>query len=187
MLSKEELLAFHKVMKDKMFRYRTTSLFWETRTSIRPTEIDYDPIFTLKDRDIIKDGVTLYSLKNIYMAYDHIPEYEYEFALDVFGSWDQWQRLANDSTIRTHIKDWRLEVEVKLKAEAIRAMLAASREGDAKGVAAAKYIADKGYSVKRGRPSKEEVERERKISAGVSKDLEHDMERLGLSVVNGGK
>ncbi len=58
---------------------------------------------------------------------------------------------------------------------------------DAKGVNAAKYLAEKGYLPKRGRPSKEEVERERKIQAGVNKELESDMERIGLKVVNGGK
>ena len=60
----------------------------------------------------------------------------------------------------------------------------ASGDNDAKGVNAAKYLAEKGYLSKRGRPSKEEVERERKIQAGVSKELEGDMERLGLKVVN---
>jgi hypothetical protein len=54
---------------------------------------------------------------------------------------------------------------------------------------AAKYLADKGYAVlnKRGRPSSEEVERELRVQAGASKELEDDMKRLGLSVVNGGK
>lgn len=180
---KEEFQGWRDVMKDRQGRYRTQSLFWETRSD----EKGYIPLFTRKGYNHTVDGITYPSLKLIYLSYNHIPEYEYEFAMDVFGSWDHWYLFANDSIFRKDVKEWRQELDIKIKAEAIKAMLAASKGEDAKGVAAAKYLADKGYVQRRGRPSKEEIERERKISAGVSKDLETDMERLGLSVVNGSK
>lgn len=174
-------------LKDSMGRYRTQSLFWEFR--FKEDEDKYSPLFSLKEYDLEKGKVTYPSLKQIYMSYDHIPGFEYEFALDVFGSWDHWSKLATETIpeIRNTVKGWRDELEIKLKAQAIKSLIAASREDDAKGFNAAKYLADKGYAPTRGRPSKEEVEREKKIQAGVSKELQEDMERLGLSVVSGGK
>jgi hypothetical protein len=179
---KPEYQKYREQAKDTEGRSRTMSLFWETRRE------GYAPLFTIKDRIHVVDGVSYPSLKLIYMEYSHIPGYEYEFAQDVFGSWDHWQRLTKDSSLRNVFKEWREELDIKLRAEAIKGLIQASKEADAKGVAAARYLADKGYaSSTRGRPSKEEVEREKKIAASVSKDLESDMERLGLSVVNGGK
>ena len=178
-------------LKDKMGRFRTQSLFWEYAfiNNVREEENILDPIFTLKDQDIVKEGITYPSLKKIYLSYDHVPGFEYEFAIDVFNSWDHWVKLADNSTadIKAHIRSWREELEIKLKAKAIKSIMQTSLMDDAKGFNAAKYLADKGYTPTRGRPSKEELERHKKVEAGVNKELEEDMARLGLSVVNGGK
>lgn len=177
-----DLTKFHSQMKDDLQRYRTQSLFWELRYG---TEDKYPPIFTLKSENIERDGVTYYSLKKIYMSYDHVPNMEYDFALDAFGSWDHWNKLANDTIpmIKDEIKSWREELDIKLKAQGLKALINAARDNDAKGVQAAKYLAEKGYAPKRGRPSKEEVERELKQEAGIKKQLESDLERIGLKAV----
>lgn len=178
-------------LKDKMGRYRTLSLFWEYAfmNNNREEENVIDPLFTIKDQDIVRDDILYPSLKKIYMSYDHVPGYEYEFAMDVFNSWNHWDKLASTSTsdLKNMIKGWREELEIKLKAQAIKSLISTSRMDDAKGFNAAKYLADKGYAPQRGRPSKEEVEKEKRIQAGVSKDLEEDMKRLGLSVITGTK
>jgi hypothetical protein len=177
-----DLKKFHSVMKDDIGRYRTQSLFWELRYG---TEEKFPPIFTLKSDNIERDGKLYYSLKKIYLSYDHVPKFEYEFATDVFGSWDHWNKLANDTlpAIKDEIKSWREELDIKLKALGLKALIHASRDNDAKGVQASKYLAEKGYEVKRGRPSKAEIEAERKQAAGVKKELASDMERIGLAVV----
>lgn len=174
-------------LKDSMGRFRTQSLFWEFR--FKEDEEKYSPLFSIKDYELKKPEGNYPSLKQIYMSYDHVPGFEYEFALDVFGSWDHWNKLATETipAIRNEIKGWREELDVKLKAQAIKSLIAASRDGDAKGFNAAKYLADKGYAPTRGRPSKEEVEREKRVQAGVSKELEDDMQRLGLTVISGSK
>ena len=178
-------------LKDKMGRYRTQSLFWEYAFLNNNREEDnvLDPLFTIKDQNIERDGITYPSLKKIYMSYDHVPGFEYDFAMEVFNSWDHWTKLADNSTadVKEAIRTWRQELEIKIKASAVKSIMSASLDSDAKGVAAAKYLADKGYAPTRGRPSKEEVEREKKVAAGVNKDLEADMERLGLTVINGTK
>ena len=54
------------------------------------------------------------------------------------------------------------------------------------GLQAAKWLAEKGYVDKRpGRVSKDELARETAISLAARETLKEDMERLGLSVVNG--
>lgn len=173
--------AWFSALKDDRNVIRTTSLFFESKREADPVNT---PIFTLKDFDYTIDGVTYISLKLIYFSYDHIPGFEYEFAMDVFGSWDIWTKITK-SSIRHEIQAWREELEIKIKAQAIKAMMNASRTDDAKGVAAAKYLADKGYiegNTKRGRPTKEDVERERKIQAEVRDSVAEDMERIGMTV-----
>lgn len=76
-----------------------------------------------------------------------------------------------------HLRVWRDELEVKLRSEGIRNLRKASKEGS-RGVSAAKYLAEKGWEKKRGRPSKEEIERERKIQAAMEDDLEGDAARM---------
>jgi hypothetical protein len=188
---KEEYAPWRAVMLDRQFRYRTRSLFWETR-KIDREEVN-EPIFTIKPRahtvtSIDKKGLTTYpSLKEIYMSYDHVPGHEYEFAMDVFGSWQHWNVLCL-STLRDMIQEWRDELAIKLKAEAIRNMIVASKEASAVGVNAAKYLADEGYLPKKvGRVTKEEKLREIKLAAGIRDTLAEDMDRLGLSIITGTK
>lgn len=168
-------------LKDDLGRYLTHALFVEK--SYRSEK--FQPLFTLQPYNKTVDGVFYPSLKKIYFSYDHIPGFEYEFATDVFGHWDHWMKLTQDSSIRPFFKEWREEYEIKLKAQAMRSLIEVSRIADPKGVAAAKYLAEKGYVSRKGRPSKEEVARERKIEAGIRENLEEDMERLGLSIIEG--
>lgn len=179
-----DFTKLQEVLKDEQGRYRTISLFWELRHQAG----NYEPVFTLKPYDLQKEDKLYPSLKKIYMTYDHIPNFEYEFAQDVFGSWDHWIKLTGASLgVKETIQEWRDELDIRIKAQSLKAMMIASRDNDAKGVNAAKYLAEKGYAQKRGRPSKEEVERERKIQAGAHKELADDMERIGLKIVEGGK
>ena len=107
--------------------------------------------------------------------------------LYVFGSWEHWQKLSTSQGLKDLVQEWRDELDIRIKAQSLKAMMLAARDNDAKGVNAAKYLAEKGYAQKRGRPSKEEVEREKKIQAGANKELADDMERIGLKIVEGGK
>jgi len=164
-------------LKDKDGRWRTASLFIERRVDA------YDPLWTLKDDDVEVDGVKYPSLKKVYFSFDHTPGLEYEFAMETFKSWDHWTKLCG-SQLRDVFSEWRDELDIKLKAEAIRTIIRTTNEGGAAAANAAKYLAEKGYANKRGRPAKEEVTRERKIAAGVEKELEDDLERIQLKVVS---
>lgn len=164
-------------MRDDMGRYRTYSLFLEYAVE------NYDPIWTLKDTAYEHEGILYPSLKAIYFGYHHVPGLEYEFATETFGSWDHWVKL-NSSGLKGIFAEWREELEIRNKALAIRMLIKTSEIGGAAGANAAKYLAESGYASKRGRPSNADVERERKIQAGVEKELESDIERMGLKVVS---
>lgn len=190
-MNKQDLKKNHKNMMDSMGRYRVASLFWETRNALK--EEEFSPMFSLKPSSFTapsadkKTLVTYPSLKEIYMSYDHIPGFEYDFAMDVFGCWEHWERLTK-SMLKEDFQHWRDELTVKLKASALKKLMKASLEPSATGVTAARYLADEGYVPKKmGRTTKEEKVRQLKIDAGIRDDLSSDMDRLGLSVVNGGK
>lgn len=169
-------------MLDSMGRYRTTGLFWELRRNNEQAD-KYPPLFTIKAKDHTVDGKTYRSLKAIYFSYDHLPNVEYDFALDVFGSWDHWVWLATKSGLRETIKSWREELDIKIRAAAMKTIIEQSRDLE-KGLSAARMIVgDEHKGTKRGRPSKEETARQQKIAAGIRDNLEDDMERLGLKVV----
>ena len=173
-----------KSFKDKMGRYRTQSLFWEMR------DPSMAPIWCMKDYDLVKGDKTYPSLKNLYMSWDHVPGFEYEFAMATLGSWDHWLKLCNDTTpqIKDMIQGWRDELDIKLKAVGIKAIIASSSDNDAKGLQASKYLVEKGYAVKKaGRPSREDVERELKTDARAAKEQQADLERIGLTIINGDK
>lgn len=168
-------------LKNIMGQYRTQTLFWETR--YRATNEDSFPIFTLDDADKTVDGITYYSLRKIYMTYDHVPGYEYDFAMDIFGSWEHWVRIQKDSVLKKHFQEWQDALAVKRKAEGIKQIIKGMREDPIKGASNAKFLADLGWETKRGRPSKEEVIRQQKLQAGIESELSEDIERLGLSLV----
>jgi len=160
--------------KDSTGKYRTQSLFIE----YRDRNGNYAPIYNLKNYDQTDhDGNLIRSLKNLYLDLGDITEYE--FANLYFDGWDHWQRVCNNAYLKKEIDNWRFELELKMKAEAIRAIRAIAKdEGDKGQLSAAKYIAEKGWETKRGRPSKEEIAKERKINANLHSIVDDEYERL---------
>ena len=154
--------------KDVMGRFRTLSLFYELNTTDLPS------VFTLKERE--HKGYP--SLKQIFLSYTDPTEYT--FAMEVFGSWTGWQKISESAEIKKHVDQWREELEIKIRAEAIKAIAETAVTEGAKGTAAARWIAEGNWKGRRGRPSKAEVERERKIQAGIQDDISDDIERMGL-------
>jgi len=192
LLTKEELASLQPYMRSINNRPVYKSLFIEAISeSVKDNMADIDnegvkPIFTVKDHDYEKDGIVYYSLKNIYFSYDHIPGFEYEFAKDVFNSWDHWVGLCN-SSMKELIAGWRDEYTVMIQAKAFKALAKTAYYDGAKGTPAARFLADRGWEVKRGRPSKEEVERVKKVEAGLEREVADDIERMGLTLVKTGK
>lgn len=164
--------------KDKRNQWFTRALFFEYR---RP---DFKPMFTLKD----KDYRNYKSLKRIYMSYDHVPGYEYDFVMENLGGWEHWERLQASPDVGKHIAEWKTLKDIQIKSEAIKIIMKVARNPDSGScVPAAKYLTDKGYLEKgaKGRPSKEEREAKLKENKQIVKELDADLKRLGI--IQGGK
>ena len=104
---------------------------------------------------------------------------EYKPAIELAGSWEFWCQLKrNWPYFRNEILVmWLEEVDIKLRSNAILAMVEQSQ--DEKGTQAAKWLAEGRYTKRGpGKPSKAEVEREAKIAAGVKDATQEEIARV---------
>ena len=136
-------------------------------------EIGYSDlaVYTLKDDHYTYNGKLYPSLKKLFIEMGDPTEYS--FANTYLLGWRHWKRLCENKIVRKHIDEWREELEVKLRCEGILAAIDQARGGTFQ---AAKWLADRGWDKRgAGRPSKEEMEREkeflRKVDDGYSADI----------------
>tara|TARA_Y100001973_G_C5198246_1_gene335798 strand:+ start:723 stop:1247 length:525 start_codon:yes stop_codon:yes gene_type:complete len=167
--------------KDKMGRYRTQSLFHEFSYMRKPDD-DFNPIYTLKN----VPTSNLPCLKDIYM--DSNDPTEYTFAIQAFNSWDQWQKIKNNKALQPYLEGWNEELEVKLRSKAMSSIVKEAVSGKSS-FNAAKFLATGEWKRQhtRGRPSKIEIEKEKKIQAKLAEEFDSDAERIGLQLVNTGE
>lgn len=158
------------MFKDKEGRFRTLSLFKETCRNGSA----YTPEFTLKDHD--PGGLP--SIKRAFVTSEDPTGYT--TAMDLLGSWEHWNKLFSTKKFKEELDKWKEEQDVRIRSKAIKALKETALSEGSKGTSAARYLADGGYLGKstRGRPSKEEVTRERKIQAGIVNELAEDEERI---------
>ena len=152
--------------KDSQGRFITQSLFLEHGYN---TEFS---MYTLTDEDKTYNGKVYPSLRRIYL--ETMDPTEYEFATTYLWGWEHWQRLLANKAIREEIDKWREELEVKLRAKAIKSILNLS-EGKFE---AAKWAADGHWNTKRGRPSKDELAREKRIRERAAEEATEDASRI---------
>lgn len=156
-------------LQDTMGRPLTQSLFLELGYS------EYS-VYTLKEHDYAYKGKNYPSLKRLYLKEEDVTEYE--FATKHLLGWQHWKRLCENKQIRKHIDDWREELELKIRAQAIRDMqnLCASEGGN---FSATKFLADRGWEKRgAGRPSKQDKEREDRLADRLSDEFSADIIRL---------
>jgi len=114
----------HRV-QDSMGRNLTIALFKETNDG----RTDYEPLWSIKD------------WKEVYM---HLSDpTEYAPAMYLIGDWDHWIQIADKSQARPYFAEWRKELIVKLRSEAIQ-QLRVQASGP-KGTAAARWLAENGF------------------------------------------
>lgn len=156
-------------LKDTSGRPLTQSLF---------LEIGYDEdkaIYTFKDEDHEYKGNTYYSLKRLYLEMEDPTEYE--FANTYLLGWQHWKRLRANKILAKHFDEWEEELELRLRAQGIRAAIDQAAED--KGFQAAKWLADKGWQKNAvGRPSKHEKLREERMQAKLEDEFKGDVVRL---------
>lgn len=165
----ELILPTREQMQDNMGRPLTQGMF---------LEVGYGEfaVYTLKEQDHEHNGKLYPSLKRLYL--ECADPTEYEFATTHLLGWKHWLRLCENKLLRAHIDEWRDELEIKLRSTAIKHIIQTST-GPLGNVQASKWVADRGWAVRgAGRPSKADVEREKKIQAGISDEYSADIVRL---------
>ncbi len=131
-------------------------------------------VYTLKEEDHEYKGKLYPSLKRLYLEMADVTEYE--FANTYLLGWRHWKRLCENKLLRKYIDEWREELELKMRAKGVKEAIRAAEAG---GFQAAKWLSDKGWDQRgAGRPSKAEVEREKKFQARVSDEYGADVVRL---------
>jgi hypothetical protein len=164
-------------LKDSQGRYRTQSLFYESRHD------SYPAYFTMKKGDIERDGVSYISFYRKYM--EIADPTEYAVAQQMLGSWDHWQLLSNVKWFKEPLEKWRAELAVKLESERFHEMVDhIDRDRTSpQAIQATKWLAEK-YGKKpdpkRGRPSKAEKAVHLQRLREDSEEQQEDAERIGL-------
>lgn len=157
-------------MYDSMGRPLTQSLF---------LEVGYSEfaIYTLKEFDHEYNGKIYPSLKQLFLKTEDPTEYE--FANKYLIGWQHWKRLNENKLLAKHFEEWREELELRLRSQAVRDMqnLCASESGN---YSAAKFLADRGWEKRAaGRPSKAEKERHLRIEEKLGEEFSADIKRMG--------
>lgn len=160
-------------LKDAQGRYLTQGLF---------LEMTYDDLrfvmYTLTDEDKEHKGVIYPSLKRLYLEMEDPTEYH--FANKYLWGWDHWQKICKNTILYDHIVQWQEELEIRLRAKAIKSLLSMT-EGNFN---AAKWAADGHWNVRRGRPSKAERDRERAIRQKALEETAADGSRVASLVAH---
>lgn len=152
--------------KDDRGSYITQSLFIEFNYDVEKA------VYTWSDTDKEYKGRVYPSLRRLYLE-ERDPT-EYIFATKYLWGWEHWQRMLNNKLLFEQIKEWREELEVKLRAEAIRNIVIGSNSS----FNAAKYVAKGEWDSKPGRPTKEKQAAEKAIRQRVADAVADDASRI---------
>lgn len=159
------------LLKDSMGRPMTQSLFLEVGYNTDTA------VYTLKDEDFYyeKNGHTYPSLKRLYLEMEDIVEYD--FACTHLLGWQHWKRLNENKLFSAKFEEWREELELSLRSQAVRSIIeSTAAEGSFQ---SAKWLADRGWSKRDpGRPSKSEKMKEDKINKRLDDEFSADVVRL---------
>lgn len=136
-------------------------------------------VYTLKDEDYEYKGKVYPSLKRLFIEMEDVGEYL--FACEYLLGWDHWQRLCANKQVAKHIDEWRYELELKLRSKAIKNII--TKAYTERGIQAAKWLAEKGWDKRKaGRPSKDEIEQEKRVQADLARQFEEDLKALGRGI-----
>lgn len=154
---------------DTLGRPLTQSLFLECGYNVQYA------VFTFNDEDKTYDDRIYPSLKKLYLACED--PVEYQFAQKHLLGWNHWKRLNENKLLRPHFDEWREELEIAMRSDAVQTIRDMTADGT--NFQAAKWLADRGWDKRgAGRPSKQEVDRENNIRSRIGDELNADILRM---------
>lgn len=117
--------------------------------------------YTLKDYDHEYNGNKYLSLYKLYMDMEDLTEYE--FANTYLDGWEHWENLCECDWFKPYAARWRKELDLKIKARALKSIKVKALEDGRDGIDAMKYLLERKWEPKpvgksgAGRPSKDEI------------------------------
>tara|TARA_R110000796_G_scaffold113930_4_gene225655 strand:- start:173 stop:670 length:498 start_codon:yes stop_codon:yes gene_type:complete len=162
--------------KDDQGRFLTQCLFKE---NYEHQNLKFPAVFSLRDQDPDSPD-QLPSFKKAFIESRDITGYKVSQSL--LGSWDHMQKLLRAKWFLDHYVKWVEELEVMLKAEGLLKIQEHAKGEGSTSFQAAKYLSDKGWEPKRGRPTKAEKAKEAAKEKALEDALEEDMSRI-LTIV----
>lgn len=164
---KEIRLPTRAEMLDTLGRPITQSLFLELGYSSSAA-------YTLKEVDHEYEGRIYPSIKRLYLEMEDPTEYE--FATKYFLNWKHWERICANVAIFQHVREWREELDHKIRASATKKMIDLARSDNYQAV---KWLADKGWAVKgAGRPSKDQLKKDKIQEEAIIDEYGADVVRM---------
>lgn len=167
-------------------KFKNSSNGWITRSLFYEQKAFYpeiEPIYTLKKHDLQVNGKTYPSLHRLYV--EATDTTEYTFANTHLGGWDHWNALTECNFFEPYLEAMRDELQVKLKAQSLQAIIAISQDPMAKGhLEANKFLIKEGIIDKptRGRPKK--IKDPKKHYSEIKEEerrIKEDLKRMGLN------
>lgn len=151
------------LLKDTQGRPLTQGLFLEVSYNTKYA------VYTLKDDDYEYEGKVYPSLKRLFLELEDVVEYD--FANKYLLGWSHWKRLQENKLFTTVINEWREELELKLRSQAVRDIL--DMTADEKSFQAAKWVADKGWEkLQKGRPRTADKIKEEALLNSIENDYD---------------
>jgi hypothetical protein len=142
-------------------------------------EIGYsdNSLYTLKHYDHEYKGKQYPSIRRLYLELEDPTEYL--FANTYFDGWKHWQRICSNAVCLKHIEEWREELEVKLRSQAILDIIATSAEQSQSSFQAAKWLADRGWDKRApGRPTKADKLKDKAVTDRIENEFKGDIVRM---------
>lgn len=121
--------------RDSQNRLRLGSLLIEE--GYRPSAI-----YTLRETDFEYKDKKYLSLKKAYIECSDPTEYN--FAIKYFESWEHWAKFSTLKNVAEKLQNWREELEIKLRADAMRSVIESAKGGNFN---ASKWLADGNWKV----------------------------------------
>lgn len=166
------------VFKNSNGQLYTKRLFYETTFGLNDRS---SVIYTLKDEDYTVDGFTYISLYKKYLEMEDLTEFD--FATAYFDSYEHFRILCQAEWFFDHVKRWRRELALKLKAKVLHNIKATSQDPQNKNYFEANklilsHLSEEKEKPKRGRPGKAEIDRAVKERADEELALADDHKRV---------
>lgn len=153
----------------------TRQLFFELSTLLPDDKVKIEPIFSLKGRPGFVDArATFVELGD---------PTGYKWAMSYLKSWEHFEHLLGCIWFTKELESWIREIDIIHTSRAVQRIKEIADDGGTQSLAAAKYLAQKGWEKRAGRPTKEAITGELKKQAELVDAHTADMERIGLRVV----